>query len=197
MPRAGTSAHPSREPRGGGGVDVAASTLLTPPALLVRRPLCPRREAFLATVPVKEHRAWSQRIKGMVVDGSPQWQVFHSLPLTAEAAPQQASSSISLGGQPQQAKSAAGANDGQLLLDLGAILSYPSVVGGGSAPGVNDSNSWMAGPAGAAASSKPSADAASGKPDAKDSTASGDAVLDWKGEPMKINPGDKLPFKFL
>lgn len=22
-------------------------------------------------------------------------------------------------------------------------------------------------------------------------------VLDWKGEPMKINPGDKLPFKFL
>eukprot|EP01025_Chloroclados_australasicus_P044086 TRINITY_DN474_c2_g1_i4.p1 TRINITY_DN474_c2_g1~~TRINITY_DN474_c2_g1_i4.p1 ORF type:complete len:231 (+),score=23.25 TRINITY_DN474_c2_g1_i4:30-722(+) len=24
----------------------------------------------------------------------------------------------------------------------------------------------------------------------------GDQVLDWKGEPMKINPGDKLPFKF-
>lgn len=23
-----------------------------------------------------------------------------------------------------------------------------------------------------------------------------DIVLDWKGEPMKINPGDKLPFKF-
>lgn len=21
-------------------------------------------------------------------------------------------------------------------------------------------------------------------------------VLDWKGEPMKIRPGDKLPFKF-
>jgi hypothetical protein len=22
-------------------------------------------------------------------------------------------------------------------------------------------------------------------------------LLDWKGEPMTINPGDKLPFKFL
>lgn len=24
-----------------------------------------------------------------------------------------------------------------------------------------------------------------------------EVVLDWKGEPMKISPGDKLPFKFL
>jgi hypothetical protein len=24
-----------------------------------------------------------------------------------------------------------------------------------------------------------------------------EVVLDWKGEPMTINPGDKLPFKFL
>jgi hypothetical protein len=22
-------------------------------------------------------------------------------------------------------------------------------------------------------------------------------ILDWKGDPMKLNPGDKLPFKFL
>ena len=24
-----------------------------------------------------------------------------------------------------------------------------------------------------------------------------DTILDWKGDPMTINPGDKLPFKFL
>ena len=24
-----------------------------------------------------------------------------------------------------------------------------------------------------------------------------EAVLDWKGDPMSVNPGDKMPFKFL
>jgi hypothetical protein len=24
-----------------------------------------------------------------------------------------------------------------------------------------------------------------------------EVILDWKGEPMKINPKDKLPFRFL
>lgn len=24
----------------------------------------------------------------------------------------------------------------------------------------------------------------------------GEVVLDWKGDPMTINPGDKFPFKF-
>jgi len=26
---------------------------------------------------------------------------------------------------------------------------------------------------------------------------SAEVLLDWKGEPMHLNPGDKLPFKFL
>ena len=30
-----------------------------------------------------------------------------------------------------------------------------------------------------------------------DDAASAEVVLDWKGDPMKINPKDKLPFKFL
>lgn len=30
-----------------------------------------------------------------------------------------------------------------------------------------------------------------------DQETSGEVVLDWKGEPMHIRPGDKLPFKFL
>jgi hypothetical protein len=28
-------------------------------------------------------------------------------------------------------------------------------------------------------------------------SATADVILDWKGDPMKINPGDQLPFKFL
>jgi hypothetical protein len=32
-------------------------------------------EGFLAAIPFPEHKAWTQRIQSMVVDGSPQWQV--------------------------------------------------------------------------------------------------------------------------
>ncbi|KAG1665774.1 hypothetical protein FOA52_002869 [Chlamydomonas sp. UWO 241] len=34
-------------------------------------------------------------------------------------------------------------------------------------------------------------------PVGEDAAAGGGIMLDWKGEPMKLNPGDKLPFKFL
>jgi hypothetical protein len=32
-------------------------------------------EGFLSTIPFQEHKAWTQRIASMVVDGSPVWQV--------------------------------------------------------------------------------------------------------------------------
>ncbi len=44
-------------------------------------------EAFLSAVPFAEHKAWTQRIQGMVVDGSPVWQVHRSVPLTPSTAP--------------------------------------------------------------------------------------------------------------
>jgi hypothetical protein len=55
-----------------------------------------------------------------------------------------------------------------------------------------------------AASSSAAAGAAGGLGDGVSSGGGGmpaelpaELLLDWKGEPMKINPGDKLPFKFL
>lgn len=32
-------------------------------------------EGFLSTIPFHDHKAWTQRIASMVVDGSPVWQV--------------------------------------------------------------------------------------------------------------------------
>lgn len=32
-------------------------------------------EGFLSKIPFQEHKAWTQRIASMVVDGSPVWQV--------------------------------------------------------------------------------------------------------------------------
>jgi len=36
-------------------------------------------ERFLARVPAAPHRAWSQRMQGMVVDGSPRWEVYRTV----------------------------------------------------------------------------------------------------------------------
>jgi hypothetical protein len=41
-------------------------------------------EAFLARVPAAQHRAWSQRVQGMVVDGSTRWEVFRTVDIPAE-----------------------------------------------------------------------------------------------------------------
>lgn len=35
----------------------------------------------MSCVPMQQHKAWSQRIQGMIVDGSPVWQVFRDVPL--------------------------------------------------------------------------------------------------------------------
>lgn len=32
-------------------------------------------ESFLSRIPFQEHKAWTQRVASMVVDGSPVWQV--------------------------------------------------------------------------------------------------------------------------
>jgi hypothetical protein len=53
-------------------------------------------EDFLSSIPFQEHKAWTQRIQSMVVDGSPKWEVHRSVALlppsggsssTAAAAP--------------------------------------------------------------------------------------------------------------
>ena len=38
-------------------------------------------EDFLSQIPFQEHKAWTQRIQSMVVDGSPKWEVHRSVPL--------------------------------------------------------------------------------------------------------------------
>ena len=67
-------------------------------------------ERFLASVPAKEHKAWGQRIQSMV-DGSPTWHVYRSLPVEAAAepspttlrAPEVLPSTASVGQQPLKA----------------------------------------------------------------------------------------------
>ncbi|KAF8071147.1 drkC [Scenedesmus sp. PABB004] len=135
-------------------------------------------EAFLAALPMDEHRAWGQRLAGVVVDGSPAWVVHRTIPVLP---PQGAAA-----GRVVAAGAAAGA----------APVAPPRLVITDQV-GLEDIAAWQQQLAQAPQQqpAPPEAPSEAGEPPAKRDAA--DLPLDWKGEPMRISPGDKLPFKFL
>lgn len=148
-------------------------------------------EAFLSSVPFQEHKAWTQRIQSMVVDGSPVWHVHRSVPLAAAGSSSPAAAATASGSR------AAGA-------------SRSNGTGGGSSSslvitdqiGLEDIAAWHQQQASNAGSPQEQPQQQNKQPAAvpaeeSSSSSSSDGPRDWKGEPMKLNPGDKLPFKFL
>lgn len=123
-------------------------------------------EQFWGSIPPEPHKAWSQDLQAMIVHGSPTWEVFR----TVDAFPASDSASSGAAAMPREA------------------------AGGGLVVASGDEIDKFGQPA------EPSL------PSTAETTPSGlsvvtseeeaDVVLDWKGDPMKINPGDKLPFRF-
>ncbi|KXZ56234.1 hypothetical protein GPECTOR_1g203 [Gonium pectorale] len=144
-------------------------------------------EQFLASIPAKEHRqadllgtafkrAWSQRVQGMIVGGSPRWELFRAVPAFPDG------------------------------VEPAAVAVPASRPAASAAATALDASSWAADLVQAtSSSSSSSARSTESKPGGEggsgltfvDSPEAAEVVLDWKGEPLKINPGDKLPFKFL
>lgn len=147
-------------------------------------------EGFWSAIPPQEHRAWGERMQQHIVHGSPQWQVHRCL----SAFPQP---------------------------DPGATTAAPAAVRGApgsraAVPGSSGSRGGHgSGGGGSGLLQVPSEEdvgryaepAGEPLPATQQQTASGlsvvsgeeeaQVVLDWKGDPMRISPGDKLPFKFL
>jgi len=140
-------------------------------------------EGFLQGVPGDEHRAWAERFQPLVEGGGARWEVWHQVPLEApggEAGP-------SGGSRPQ----AEGLGEGAVLeAGLEGVKWVARTDSGGDAPAllVPASETEEEGGAGAGAG----ADAAGGSPDGGGG-APKNVRLDWKGDPMVINPGDNLP----
>ena len=119
-----------------------------------------------------------------IVHGSPQWHVYRSLPAFPDGAPAASGSAAALGGQ--RSRPAAAAARG----------------GGGSASSSSSGGLVMPSDEELGRYAEP-ADGAEALPSTKQQTASGlsivsgddevQTVLDWKGEPMQVRPGDKLP----
>jgi hypothetical protein len=127
-------------------------------------------EQFWSSIPAQEHVAWGKRMQQHIVHGSPQWHVYRCLPAFPAADP---------GAAAAAAAGTVGSSSSSLLQmpSEAELLKYADRAG-----------------------LPPAA------PSTQQQTASGlsvvsghdetQEVLDWKGDPMKINPGDKLPFKF-
>lgn len=139
-------------------------------------------EGFLSSIPFQNHKAWTQRIASMVVDGSPVWQIHRSIPLpvapaaevaVVRAAPVPSSSPST----PKQLVF----TDQISTADMAAWEQLKRDSSSGNSSSGSSSPEPPASPA----------------PPAGDEPGQPGVQKDWKGDPIKFNPGDKLPFKFL
>ncbi|KAK9844342.1 hypothetical protein WJX74_001025 [Apatococcus lobatus] len=135
---------------------------------------------FWSRIPAVGHKAWSERASHVIVDASPRWDVLRSVPLLTS----EDSASASAPGRtlPQQ----------QVSRDIEANRSS-------STPDGDDASLQIPleeGQAEALLAEQVKAMDAAASPHAAGSPQQkpgGRVVLDWKGDPMTIYPGDKLP----
>eukprot|EP00798_Chlamydomonas_sp_ICE-L_P030575 gene30575-35593_t len=206
-------------------------------------------EQFIASIPSREHKAWSQRAQGIIIDGSPRWEVFHrvpvDVPLSATPTATRVAKPLSApAAKPLKApalrepgvKAPAPASESpapafeisnglERLMEgaVGPANDLLKLMKGDSGP-ANELLKLMAVPprgtfdpyaiSPASGSKAEKADEADPLEVMTDNTiieaesafsgltiiegdAAAEVVLDWKGDSMKINPKDKLPFKFL
>lgn len=166
-------------------------------------------ESFLAAIPMTEHRNWTQRMQQLVVDGSPVWQVHRSVPLgdwqpgskAAHMPPRESDALRDLNGNQLQRDSWESRQQGEQAHDGGSRQNFEQQLAITDQIGAEDIATWnrfknqqppKQQQHGEVVPAVPSTPAAAGE-----AAEDNDVPRDWKGEPMKINPGDKLPFKFL
>jgi hypothetical protein len=140
--------------------------------------------------------------------GSPVWHVYRTCPVFSSDASAPARPTVAARQQPAAAASATSSSSSAsgLILDADLdVLKTRDFTGKGGASGLGWP--WIEEEAAAAAAAWPAPPADGGVPPAPaDAGSDGgsaapagsdEQLFDWKGDPMTINPGDKLPFKFL
>ncbi|GAB4820066.1 hypothetical protein N2152v2_007112 [Parachlorella kessleri] len=141
-------------------------------------------EDFWAGIPPQQHQAWSQRMQGFIVHGSPTWEIYRTVPLLEASTPNgQFSAGVTAptlsaaGGTGSRARRRASVPGSSGLLQQPTAEEIAKLSPAQEVPPVGQTTE-------SGLSVVTSEDEAQ-------------VVLDWKGDPMKVNPGDKLPFRFL
>uniref|UniRef100_A0A7S3VJ29 Uncharacterized protein n=1 Tax=Dunaliella tertiolecta TaxID=3047 RepID=A0A7S3VJ29_DUNTE len=171
-------------------------------------------ERFLGSVSAKDHKAWSQRIQSMVVDGSPAWHVYRSVPVELEEEVQQpevaavASPAKHVQVQPtlhpklkqqeQQQKVALLSEQPPLSLDelqfdqlLQQELSNAREVRQQQSRDLESPQRLQLLGGGASGDLEEALKEEGALRAQQDGDV--DVVLDWKGDPMVVKPGDRMP----
>ncbi|KAL3143443.1 hypothetical protein ABBQ38_002260 [Trebouxia sp. C0009 RCD-2024] len=124
-------------------------------------------ETFWGQIPPQAHKAWSQRAQHFLIDGSPKWEVFRKVAISSAS-------------------------------EAGTSVTQPATL-----PGPKQSQTGLIMPDYIQAQEILSAEAVTEPKMLTEEEVSEDAslqeqnvMLDWKGDPMVVNPGDKLPFNF-
>lgn len=111
--------------------------------------------------------------QNLIVHGSPAWEVYRTCDVFGELGAPSAGAASSSGSSSGRGSSS-GSGGPLLMASAEELGQYGAGAGPPSTAEVTASGLSVVG-----------------------SAEEADTILDWKGDPMKINPGDKLPFKFL
>ena len=144
-------------------------------------------ERFWGSIDPEKHMAWGQKVKGVVLDGTPLWEVYrgvdpfgrgHRAPATSSAARPSAQAS-------------------QDVLEIASWDDMDRYAGKNWGSTFQDAKELLAGES---APSEPPGDQQQQQQQQQEQQQSPGRGpkprLDWKGDPMVVNPGDRLPFTF-
>ncbi|GMH45469.1 hypothetical protein BSKO_13426 [Bryopsis sp. KO-2023] len=157
-------------------------------------------EAFLSRIPAEGHRKWSKEMEPCIIDGSPTWSVFYLTDISAAVSDGEGgddltlSSDLSSSGlvipQMETVQRLTSAEDFTSLLEgalsestekptndqnLEESLTNPTNVGKDESDEETNENSAI-------------------EEMRKNAPPGSRVVLDWKGDPMIVKPGDSMPF---
>lgn len=138
--------------------------------LEVEFPTLSELEQFWSLIPPGLHKAWSQRLERVIIDGSPTWEIYRTVDAFVD------------GGEEEEERPATSSQPVLPSKSVGKLTVASS----------DDVEKYGASrdPPSTAKTTQSGLSVVSTADEAEE-------ILDWKGDPMKINPGDKLPFKFL
>ncbi|CAL5220910.1 g3005 [Coccomyxa viridis] len=144
-------------------------------------------EQFWASIPPQDHKAWSQRAQHLIIDGSPKWDIYRTVAVSS------APSSPAAASLPQAVKS-------QALKMEAAPASAPaqrdSLLDAATAGGVllGSGKYTFQALEEEPKSQEVATEDVKGELEQAAAPDGRKMMLDWKGDPMYVNPGDKLPF---
>ncbi len=131
-------------------------------------------ERFWGSIDPQKHMAWGQKVKVVMIDGTPLWEVYRGVDPFSGALPPSATSNQALqSSQPSQD-----------VLEIPSWDDMDRFAGKNWGSTFQDAKELLGG------------ESTSSEAEEQSLGQEKKTRLDWKGDPMVVNPGDRLPFTF-